>query len=604
MKKTILALLFMFLFGACTVEESITDPFSLANGSYSMPNDRTFVVSQVDGKPQISEGGNVLYTYVEGLTADTARFQNVAGDRFVGIKKSTTDPVTIDLYAKDRDPENTWTSAGEVSFDDAHLYRQTAPAVDPFTLADGSYSMPNDRTFVVSQVDGKPSISENGSLLYTYVEGMTVDTARFQNVAGDRFVGIKKSDATPLVLSLYAKAGKPDDTWTTKEDVFFTDEHLYKKDVPVPDGDPNYVIQTKLLNPKLYVSFKAKTDILDETTTRGMVAYLADKRVGRAVGSIKGLANPPAVADFTAPKTEDTTIVTAYDLKIANLGTEQRTDGKIGTLEVLKDTSVFMWNTPDKISFGNSAGQIVFGKGAGNANLRFNINTKFTWTENYAFVGIGRRPYPTSDAVNKSKTANEGFAMLQLVDNDPKEAFMHVRSFVDNNGFIIPDPLIPADATDEAKWKERIDFLDGTYESGGRLLGLAKTYTHETIDFKYGNYIKVFDRDNTDIQAGIPRLLTYKSGLIKLDKAVNTDHDTLNFRKLLDSNHAIYQRKNTTTPNFLVIEIAGGDLIAHVKDVDANGIPTYWETQAEVTKHYPNSKKRGSIVSGYTKAGV
>ena len=107
------------------------DPFDLPAATYEIPNGRSFVVTEVDGKPFISETLNnvptELYTYVKGLNETEAIFTDKAiGTKFVGIKKNihpTSGTIKIDLYVKDGKEDATWTSASGVRFTERHLYK-------------------------------------------------------------------------------------------------------------------------------------------------------------------------------------------------------------------------------------------------------------------------------------------------------------------------------------------------------------------------------------------------------------------------------------------------------------------------------------------------
>jgi len=117
----------------------VVDPFDLSNDLYNMPNGRLFNVTHAgtDGALVIDERvmtntpqDTLLYVYAKGLTETEAIFKTATGDNYVGIKKSTTTPVTIELYVKDGNPEASWTTIGTVLFTKGHLYKH-AGGEDP-----------------------------------------------------------------------------------------------------------------------------------------------------------------------------------------------------------------------------------------------------------------------------------------------------------------------------------------------------------------------------------------------------------------------------------------------------------------------------------------
>ena len=198
--------------------------FELGNGVYDLPNDRTVTVTQVDGKPSISEVRNaILYTYVNPLGTSQGVFVNAVG-QYVGIQKSDTTPPTLSLYAKDKNPRDTWTTAGEVSFTEEHLYTinpdepklpegtlefvVSAYDLFPITLAGITYTMDKNGDLFVDKTLTY-IFKEETSLkaIYTTADGLTFLGA--QIVSGE-FALYLKDKTTP---------------WAAQGEVLYTDKH-------------------------------------------------------------------------------------------------------------------------------------------------------------------------------------------------------------------------------------------------------------------------------------------------------------------------------------------------------------------------------------------
>ena len=247
--KKYLAILLTLAMTACVVtptpdpgpvgppEDPAVDAFILnARGTYKLGTDKvqlvdTVVENKYKAGDMIKSGDSIAYEYQKQYTDTRALYLNTTSSKYNVVEYDASIP-TIKFLGDFTTPAEGDT-AEEDSATTPILPSPDAPiveAVDPFELEnDATYQMHNERSFKVElDVDGKPSISENGILLYSYVKGLNETQAIF--VAGtDKFVGIEKYGNNFAFLNLYVKDGKEDATWTTANAVRFTERHIYKQ---------------------------------------------------------------------------------------------------------------------------------------------------------------------------------------------------------------------------------------------------------------------------------------------------------------------------------------------------------------------------------------
>ena len=254
MKKYLAMLLALVAIVACKVTEGggggdpltppVTDPvidlFILnARGTYDLNSTPMLLVDTVaEGKTYkvgdiIKESDNtVMYTYTKQYTDTRALYLNTTSSKYNVVEYDASVP-TLKFLGDFTTTEEGDTAQGDSvanPIPDASD-KPTVTPIDPFTLEVGTYRMPNLRTFKVTKIDGKPSISEvDGVVLYSYVKGLNDTQAIFKDGASEKFVGIEKYKTIPVTIALYAKNGKPTDTWTSAETVRFTELNRYKND--------------------------------------------------------------------------------------------------------------------------------------------------------------------------------------------------------------------------------------------------------------------------------------------------------------------------------------------------------------------------------------
>ncbi len=199
--------------------------FELADGVYDLPNDRQITNLNIDGKPSFSEVRNtILYTYVKAVSLNQGIFISGAG-QFVGIQKSDTTPPTLSLYAQNKDPRDSWWSAGEVVFTEEHLYTtnpdepilpegtpafiMVAYGLSPITVGDVTYTM-----------DKNGDLSVDGTITYVFNSSPDSATAVYTTVDGLGFLGAKIVDGA---FALYQESKAT--PWATIEEVLYTDRH-------------------------------------------------------------------------------------------------------------------------------------------------------------------------------------------------------------------------------------------------------------------------------------------------------------------------------------------------------------------------------------------
>ena len=213
----------------------------------------------------------VMYEYIRDYTED---MRASVAPRALYLNKATTKyniieyveaTLTLKFLGEFTTPEEGDT-AQEESATTPIPDTPNAPAVvpvDPFNLPAATYNIPNGRSFVVTaDANGKnPSISETveniTSPKYTYVKGLNETEAIFKDTAtGTKFVGIKKpyTGTVTILIDLYVKDGKEDDTWTSASGVRFTERHLYKT---IDSGGANIPVKI-LLGVNSVASGKAK----------------------------------------------------------------------------------------------------------------------------------------------------------------------------------------------------------------------------------------------------------------------------------------------------------------------------------------------------------
>ena len=247
--------------------------FELVDGVYDLPNDRQITNLNIDGKPSFSEVRNtILYTYVKAVSLNQGIFISGAG-QFVGIQKSDTTPPTLSLYAQNKDPRDSWWSAGEVVFTEEHLYTtnpdepilpegtpafiMVAYGLSPITVGDVTYTM-----------DKNGDLSVDGTITYVFNSAPDSATAVYTTVDGLGFLGAKIVDGA---FALYQESKAT--PWATIEEVLYTDRHRVA-------FKPAFVIAAQAKQP--FTIFGAKTgenpdltaytmndlgDILDGTST-------------------------------------------------------------------------------------------------------------------------------------------------------------------------------------------------------------------------------------------------------------------------------------------------------------------------------------------------
>ena len=199
--------------------------FELVDGVYDLPNDRQITNLNIDGKPSFSEVRNtILYTYVKAVSLNQGIFISGAG-QFVGIQKSDTTPPTLSLYAQNKDPRDSWWSAGEVVFTEEHLYTtnpdepilpegtpafiMVAYGLSPITVGDVTYTM-----------DKNGDLSVDGTITYVFNSAPDSATAVYTTVDGLGFLGAKIVDGA---FALYQESKAT--PWATIEEVLYTDRH-------------------------------------------------------------------------------------------------------------------------------------------------------------------------------------------------------------------------------------------------------------------------------------------------------------------------------------------------------------------------------------------
>ena len=199
--------------------------FELPDGVYDLPNGRQITNVNVDGKPSFSEVRNtILYTHVKAVSANQGVFMSGAG-QYVGIQKSDTTPPTLSLYAQNKDPRNSWWTAGEVVFTEEHLYTtnpdepalpegtpafiMVAYGLSPITVGDVTYTM-----------DKNGDLSVDGTITYVFNSSPDSATAVYTTQDGSGFLGAKIVDGA---FALYQE--NKTTPWATKDEVLYTDRH-------------------------------------------------------------------------------------------------------------------------------------------------------------------------------------------------------------------------------------------------------------------------------------------------------------------------------------------------------------------------------------------
>ena len=199
--------------------------FELEDGVYDLPNDRTVTVTQVDGKPSISEVRNtILYTYVKAFGTSQGIFVNAAG-QYVGIQKSDTTPPTLSLYAKDKNPRDTWTTAREVSFTEVHLYvinpdEPKLPEGTPAFIMSAYDLFPITLAGITYTMDKNGDLSVDGTILYIFKEAPESSKAIYTTADSLTFLG---AQIVSEEFALYLK--NKITPWDTQEEVLYTDRH-------------------------------------------------------------------------------------------------------------------------------------------------------------------------------------------------------------------------------------------------------------------------------------------------------------------------------------------------------------------------------------------